>query len=76
MGLLTSSLNSSISNGPWDKKREEIKLKAADKTTCIASNNEKWTEPQIKRRNKSLADKISKVITGPNFEKNDKCNWL
>ena len=73
--LLTRKLNSSISNDKWDKKRIELKERAADKLTQDVSKLKKFNESQLKNRNKDLANTLSQTITGVYFDRKGK-NWL
>ena len=74
--LLTRSLNSSISNGPWPTKRKEILVKCFDDITRVAANESKWNETTIKARNDKLANEIRQWITGPKSEKKNGNKWL
>ena len=74
--LLTRSLNSSISNGPWVNKRKEILERAFDEDTRKAANEKKWNEDIMKNRNEKFSSEIIKYITGPKAENGKSKNWL
>ena len=74
--LLTRSLNASISNGPWDKKRKAILERAFDVETRNAAEEKKWNEETIKNRNSKLANEIRQYITGPASDNKRTNKWL
>ena len=67
--LVTKKLNSSMSNGPWAHKREELQ-----EHSVLLLNNEllsqsSWNEEAIRSRSRLMADLISKRWPGPNSQK-------
>lgn len=63
--LATGSLNGSLSNQAWAKKKERM----ADHSLLLLNRriakNEKWNEKTIKARGKMLADRIVELWPGP-----------
>lgn len=57
--LLTQSLNTSISNGPWSRKREEILRHSALPINRVLPDE--WTNEAIEGRSKQIAAAIAKV---------------
>lgn len=57
--LLTQSLNTSISNGPWSRKREEILRHSALPINRVLPDE--WGEEAIEDRSKQIAAAIAKV---------------
>lgn len=74
--LLTRSLNSSISNGPWPNKRKEMLIKAFDSETRKVAELSKWNGETIKERNDRFANEIRQYITGPKNENKAGNRWL
>lgn len=52
--LLTKSLNPSVSNGPWQKKRTEILKHSALALNRPLADHDTWNEDAIKRRGQRL----------------------
>lgn len=74
--LLTRSLNSSVSNGPWPNKRKEMLVKAFDNEARKVAAEPKWNESIIKNRNDKFANEIRQYITGPKNENKNGNQWL
>lgn len=63
--LLTNSLNPSLSNGPWHKKREQILKFSAFNINRELS--EKWNEDTIEARSKELFQYALKIWPYPSY---------
>lgn len=65
--LLTSKLNSKVSNGPWSTKREHIQehdLLALNKE-ILAMGQSSWTEAMIQERTSRIIDALIKIWPTP-----------
>lgn len=66
--LLTKTLNSKVSNGPWLAKRESFKEHDTFLLTSRlvnATNDQEWDEYQIDRRTEILIDALLKIFPVP-----------
>lgn len=61
---MSRSYNSKNSNKPWDFKLEQMKDVQFNITRELKKYNE-WTEKEIIKRNKNLAERACKAITSP-----------
>lgn len=59
--LLTTSLNSSVANGPWKKKRTAIAKHSVLKLNADLVTRDEWNEAAIDERAAWLADIVCKV---------------
>jgi len=69
--LTTGRLNSSMSNGPWDSKRDELQ-----KHSVLLLNSELmselcWNEKSIRDRSRRMAKRLSEFWPGPDSRKWD-----
>ena len=63
--LVTKSLNPALSNGPWSKKRKEIKKFSALSLNRDFAEVEDWNESRIEARSKELFKTARKVWAYP-----------
>lgn len=63
--LLTQKLNSSVSNGPFDSKRNQITENSALRLNRYFINLEKWDEDSILDRGRSLFQIARKIWQYP-----------
>lgn len=63
--ILTQPLNSSVSNGSWQKKRPEILKSSLLPINQMLRNYETWDEDAIIQRAESLFDRAARVWPGP-----------
>lgn len=66
--LITPNLNSSLSNDPWEKKREALQDHSVlfiNKTLLQESEGVAWDEKTIQARSQSMAKIIAQVWPGP-----------
>lgn len=63
--LLTSSLNSTVSNGPWDKKRERIIANDVMLLNRYFHDSDTWDEAAIDKRTAILTDVLLQVWPAP-----------
>jgi hypothetical protein len=63
--LLTQSLNSGISNSPWDDKRKAIEKYGVLRLSAPLKAAEKWDEASITVRSEELADVVCRVWGRP-----------
>lgn len=63
--LLTKSLNPSISNGPWLKKRQAILKHSALNLNRVFQDTEAWSEDSIDERSNELLRVASKIWPHP-----------
>lgn len=66
--LLTGSLNSSVSNGPWADKRPEVLKHSKLNLNRYFQYKETWDEQEIVRRSKVLFELARKVWPHPGTE--------
>ena len=61
--LLNGRLNSSISNGPWSRKREEIQKSdnLFINRRLLSNTGDEWAEEDIRRRGEWMADVIIQI---------------
>ena len=59
--LITGTLNTSISNGPYEPKRAEIALKSALVLNTWFQKQMTWNEDEIQRRGRALLD-VAKTV--------------
>jgi hypothetical protein len=52
--LLTKKLNPSVSNGPWEKKRNQITRHSILRLNNVLTEHEEWNERLIRKRGESL----------------------
>lgn len=65
LSLLTKELNPSVSNGPWNKKREAILKHSALNLNRDFLKMETWDEDQIEKRSKDLFELAVKIWPYP-----------
>lgn len=63
--LLTQSLNSSVSNGPWEEKKREILKHSALALNRELGEEDCWDENAIEERSRALFEDARKVWPGP-----------
>jgi hypothetical protein len=68
--IVSQGYNSSMSNGPWSEKREELK-KVQFRVAAEAADVEQWGETAIRTRGRDLAIRASKAITSPRIRTRD-----
>ncbi|SRR6266487_1603005 len=68
--LLTKSLNPSISNGPWLKKRQAILKHSALNLNRVFQDIEVWSEDSIDERSKELLRVVVKIWPHPGKQTN------
>ena len=76
LALVSRKLNATMSNASWNVKRKELLDKALSKSTLSVAKLDNWNANTMKRRNNSLSNSISQIITGPLNEKKKSDNWL
>ena len=62
--IVSQGYNSSMSNRPWQEKREELK-KVQFRVSAEAADAEQWGEVEIRTRGRTLAIRAAKAITSP-----------
>ena len=65
LSLLTKELNPSVSNGPWNKKREAILKHSALNLNRDFLKMETWDEDQIEKRSRDLFESAVKIWPYP-----------
>lgn len=65
--LVTQSLNSTVSNGPWAEKKKALSAHATLLTTqdLLAESVSEWDIEGIKRRSRQIAEEIVEIWTVP-----------
>lgn len=63
--LVTGALNPALSNGPWQTKREELKLHSKLILNARICQVDSWNEDVIETRGAWLADQLGEVWPGP-----------
>jgi len=65
--LLTSSLNSKLSNGPWDRKRDALRKQDTLllNSRLVASAESTWAEAEIDARTDALIDAVLQIWPVP-----------
>jgi hypothetical protein len=63
--LTSGSLNSSLSNGPWEAKRPALLQHSLLALNQQVGTSENWDEESIKRRGSELAEQICGLWPGP-----------
>ncbi|WP_321854667.1 DUF262 domain-containing protein [Paraburkholderia tropica] len=61
--LITSSLNSSMKNGPWVMKRDAILTHSVSPINGVLNRFERWDEPAIELRGRELLERALKLWT-------------
>ena len=67
LALVTQSLNSTVSNGPWAEKKKALSAHATLLTTqdLLAESVSEWDIEGIKRRSRQIAEEIVEIWTVP-----------
>lgn len=63
--LLTKTLNPSVSNGPWEKKRDQISKHSILRLNNVLDEHEEWNERLIRKRGESLLKHFKDVWPRP-----------
>lgn len=63
--IVTSPLNSSLSNGPWDAKRKGLNQHSKLLLNAQLTNEETWDTDKIDERTARLANAIMEIWPGP-----------
>lgn len=66
--LLTQKLNSSVSNGPYDKKRLKIAKQSTLRLNTHFQDTMKWNEEEIEKRGRILLEEAKNIWPYPNKE--------
>lgn len=63
--ILTQSLNSSVSNGPWSEKRKHLNDHSVLLMNSELAAREEWTDADIDRRTRELAEEFCRIWPRP-----------
>ena len=66
--LATQKLNSSMSNAPWNSKREELQGHSVLLLNGDLSTQPSWDEEEIRSRSRRMAELVSERWPGPDSE--------
>jgi Protein of unknown function DUF262/Protein of unknown function (DUF1524) len=59
--IVTKSLNSSISNGPWEDKRKHLNEYSVLRMNSELASRQTWTEQDISNRSRSLGERFCEL---------------
>lgn len=63
--LLTKKLNPSVSNGPWEKKRDQITKHSILRLNNVLSEHDEWNERLIRKRGENLLKLLKETWPRP-----------
>ena len=69
--LTDGRLNSSMSNDPWESKRDELRRHSVLRLNSELMDKSSWNEESIRARSKQLAARLSEFWPGPDSPKWD-----
>lgn len=69
--LTTGRLNSSMSNSPWESKRDELQMRSVLLLNSELMDKSSWNEELIRARSRQMAKRLSELWPGPDSQQWD-----